>query len=373
MTIQPNNLVSWADPNVSGLKYRQTEIQRQTQALRSKRNEKLRQAARVQSNIVRNQMRLEKTRLQLHSQQHRVNTVENDIGFLQQQIRVKTSDLQKLTTEATKRLRSIYMGERMGWLDMILSAGNLTQMTDQLYFVELIVGNDHELVTTLKKESAALRNQKSLLVNKQVRLKQELTQIHHTKSQIASQISMDMEMKRRLQTDANFYARAERELLSESARIQQRIRALTMVARGGAPVIITGATGSLLWPIRGAITSNFGYRIHPIHRSRLMHTGLDIAGPSGAPVRAADGGVVIEAGWRGGYGKVVMINHGSRNGRNFVTLYGHLSGFAVSRGQSVGKGQTIGYEGSTGYSTGPHLHFEVRLDGAPVNPRPYLP
>jgi murein DD-endopeptidase MepM/ murein hydrolase activator NlpD len=90
-------------------------------------------------------------------------------------------------------------------------------------------------------------------------------------------------------------------------------------------------------------------------------------------VKAADGGVVIEAGWRGGYGKVVMINHGTRNGKNFVTLYGHLSGFAVSKGQAVGKGQTIGYEGSTGYSTGPHLHFEVRLDGAPVNPRPYLP
>lgn len=104
-----------------------------------------------------------------------------------------------------------------------------------------------------------------------------------------------------------------------------------------------------------------------------MHTGLDLAKPRNTPVKAADSGRVIQAGWRGGYGKVVMINHGNKNGKNIVSLYAHLNSWHVSKGQSVTKGQVIGKVGSTGYSTGPHLHFEVRENGRPVNPKKYLP
>ena len=132
-------------------------------------------------------------------------------------------------------------------------------------------------------------------------------------------------------------------------------------------MIIRG-TGRLSWPLLGSLRSRFGYRRHPIHRTYLMHTGLDISGGMGAPIRAADGGRVIFAGWRGGYGKVIMIYHGG----TLVTLYGHMSGYATNTGQNVQKGQVIGYVGSTGYSTGPHLHFETRVNGVPVDPMGYL-
>ena len=123
------------------------------------------------------------------------------------------------------------------------------------------------------------------------------------------------------------------------------------------------------WPLSAPITSGFGYRVHPIHGTRRLHKGIDLSAGSGTAIAAAKGGTVISAGWLGGYGNAVVISHGN----GLTTLYAHQSKVAVSVGQSVGRGQVIGYVGSTGQSTGPHLHFEVRSNGTPVDPRPYLP
>jgi murein DD-endopeptidase MepM/ murein hydrolase activator NlpD len=130
----------------------------------------------------------------------------------------------------------------------------------------------------------------------------------------------------------------------------------------------TWGGGKLGWPVIGRITSEFGYRIRPNFGYRQLHTGIDIAVPSGTPIRAAGDGVVYSAGWKGSYGNAVIIDHGS----GIMTLYGHNSGFAVSTGQTVKRGQVIAYAGSTGNSTGPHCHFEVRVNGTPQNPRAWL-
>jgi murein DD-endopeptidase MepM/ murein hydrolase activator NlpD len=117
-----------------------------------------------------------------------------------------------------------------------------------------------------------------------------------------------------------------------------------------------------MWPIRGPITSGFGMRWG------RMHSGIDIGGPIGMPIHAAKSGTVITSSWMGGYGNAVVISHGG----GFSTLYGHQSRIAVHDGQSVSQGETIGYVGSTGNSTGPHLHFETRVNGTPQNPRNFL-
>ncbi len=123
------------------------------------------------------------------------------------------------------------------------------------------------------------------------------------------------------------------------------------------------------WPLIGRVSSGFGPRVHPIFKTRRMHTGLDIGGRSGEPIYAAKGGTVLSAGWRGGYGNTVVIDHGG----GFSTLYAHQSRMAVGAGQTVQIGEVIGYVGSTGWSTGPHLHYELRLNGKPIDPLPYLP
>lgn len=123
------------------------------------------------------------------------------------------------------------------------------------------------------------------------------------------------------------------------------------------------------WPLVGRLSSGFGPRVHPIFGTRRMHTGLDIGGTAGEPIYAAKAGTVIFAGWRGGYGNAVVIDHGG----GFSTLYAHQSQIGVSAGQLVAIGDVIGYVGSTGWSTGPHLHYELRLNGSPIDPLPYLP
>jgi murein DD-endopeptidase MepM/ murein hydrolase activator NlpD len=127
------------------------------------------------------------------------------------------------------------------------------------------------------------------------------------------------------------------------------------------------ATGVLQWPVVGPVTSPFGWRIHPIFHVRKFHTGIDIGVGYGTPIHAADGGRVIYATWMTGYGNTTIIDHGS----GISTLYAHQSSILISSG-SVTKGQVIGYVGATGYATGPHLHFEVRINGNPVNPLGYL-
>ena len=163
-------------------------------------------------------------------------------------------------------------------------------------------------------------------------------------------------------------------LAAEQARLETLIRerlaaaARARAAKGRSPFVgrRTGdgvSAAGFIWPVRGVITSGYG------PRWGRMHTGIDIAAPSGTPIAAAKGGEVLYADWLGGYGQLVAVDHGD----SVVTLYAHQSKMAVAEGQEVRQGQTVGYVGTTGHSTGNHLHFEVRVDAHPRDPRPYLP
>jgi murein DD-endopeptidase MepM/ murein hydrolase activator NlpD len=150
---------------------------------------------------------------------------------------------------------------------------------------------------------------------------------------------------------------------------QAEIEAQREAARRAAGIVgPQSAPGALAWPVSGTITSPFGYRQNPFGGGMEFHQGLDIAAPMGTTVQAASGGTVISAGWYGGYGNYILIDHGG----GMATGYGHLSQIFVSAGQPVQKGQAIGAVGSTGMSTGPHLHFEVRIAGKPTDPAAYL-
>ncbi|MEV4639203.1 M23 family metallopeptidase [Actinoplanes sp. NPDC049548] len=155
---------------------------------------------------------------------------------------------------------------------------------------------------------------------------------------------------------------------AEEARIQDALRGWDDKNGGGSYV-----GGALLMPVHGWKTSNFGTRYDPYYHVWQLHAGTDIAAPGGTPIHAAAGGRVIRAGWNGGYGKYTCIAHGKKQGRSFSTCYGHQSQINVHPGEYVRRGEVIGRVGTTGASTGYHLHFETRFDGVPKNPLNYLP
>jgi murein DD-endopeptidase MepM/ murein hydrolase activator NlpD len=159
-----------------------------------------------------------------------------------------------------------------------------------------------------------------------------------------------------------YWERALAQMEADSRDIEAQIRRYQRTT--GRVPYSTPWRGSFMRPVSGGVTSGFGYRMHPILGVRRMHTGVDISASAGTPIRAADGGTVIWSGSRGGYGLCVIIDHGG----GMATVYGHCSRLAVGAGNNVRKGDVIGYVGSTGLSTGPHLHFEVRHNGSPINP-----
>lgn len=143
----------------------------------------------------------------------------------------------------------------------------------------------------------------------------------------------------------------------------------TTVPQADALRLGAGQAGRFVWPLRGRISSPFGWRTHPILRERHLHTGLDIAVPEGTPIHAAAAGRVSQVGWSGDYGILIVVDHQG----GYSTYYAHLSRTRVEVGQYVEQGQALGLSGNTGLSTGPHLHFEIREGAVPVDPLIYLP
>lgn len=367
--------------SVQDLRSQQYELERQRRLLRQKKQQTQRQVRAIDLNIGHNQQKLEVAQQQLNYHQGQLQVTQQRMGALETRLEVVAAQARDLAVQTSQRLREIYTGGRLSMLEMVLDAKDIATLLDRLYYRQKMVAQDKALLSELRFKTRELQeNRQQLQQQKQV-LAFNIVKIGDYKNQVSQRLTLDRQLRERYARDAQFYEQAERQLLAESASITMQIRRQLAASRrrthtsgggGGGNIVMPRSTGIFAWPLYGQLTSGFGSRFHPIHHRRIMHTGLDIAAPKGRPVGAADGGEVLYAGWRGGYGKVVMINHNSRNGQSVVTLYGHLSGIAVGIGQTVGKGQTIGYVGSTGYSTGPHLHFEIRLDGVPVNPMGYL-
>jgi len=212
-----------------------------------------------------------------------------------------------------------------------------------------------------------MEDEKVLLQEKQLELESELDQANLLIAQIEANLISERALYDELRAEADAIQRDINAKDEERRREAEKIRLQKMNAVLG--------TGDLMWPVPGyrEITSEFGVRLHPIFRVYRQHTGIDIGAPHGAKVVAADTGTVIISDYNSSYGNYIVISHGaSINGKNVTTLYAHLSSRGVREGAVVVKGDTIGRIGSTGVSTGPHLHFEVSIAGSRVNPRWYL-
>ena len=309
--------------------------------------------------------------------------VENDITLNERQLAEAQKRLEGREAVFYKRVRDIYINGRLSYIDVVIGAKDFSDFANRLEVLKRIIDSDISLIGEIKKERAQIEEHKQKLESDRAKL------VELEKAALAKQAEIEQKKAERnvvlqkAQNDRATAMQAIEELNASSAQVsamlkeRQAARAAAAAAAAAAAQSSGGqgaadnwvqGTGQLGWPVSGEITSPYGYRVHPIYGTTIYHSGIDIGVDEGTPVHAADGGVVVWSGWMGGYGYAVVIDHGN----GLSTLYGHNSELAVDEGQSVAKGQVISYAGSTGNSTGPHVHFEVRVNGDPVDPMGYL-
>ena len=316
--------------------------------------------------LYKNQQKLEQASNNLQQSKNEYANLEIQLKQMEKDLTASVQEFNKANIDMRKRIRQVYKNQRTGMFELILTAKDLNSLLDVLYFEKIVLKRDYARIMAVKAKSQRIALMKKDIEEKKIALSQSIQEINSQQKNIKYAIAQNQSMINKYKTDRKTYERAERELARQSASIQ------SMIARNRGSSTVKISSSGFMKPIGGRITSPFGWRTHPIFNSRTFHSGVDIAGPNRGSIRASNSGKVIYSGWYGGYGKVVILDHGVVNGKPTTTLYAHMSSIRVGQGQFVNKGEVVGYEGTTGYSTGPHVHFEVRINGKPNNPLNYI-
>jgi murein DD-endopeptidase MepM/ murein hydrolase activator NlpD len=286
------------------------------------------------------------------------------------------------------RLRENYERRQATYAQVLIQSRSVHELLTRGYYVRKIVHSDATLVKDIAADVHSIQRDKKALEEQQREERVLAGQFESQKAVYAADLGKKQTLLATVQEVREQAQDELDELESESNAMTSRIRELSEVLRqrqealrreairrrqaGGkpqtgedqAPELPSVFRGHFIRPVPGRITSGFGMRYHPILHVRKLHTGVDFGAPYGTPIHAAAAGVVLLAGYTRGYGNCIIIDHGG----GIATLYGHCSSLGVSEGQSVKQGAVIGRVGATGYATGPHLHFEVRKNGVPVQP-----
>ena len=281
-------------------------------------------------------------------------------------LEVLGKDYEQKSDRLGTRVRDIYMHGQISYLDVLFGAKDFGDLMTRMDLLKRVIHDDYELVHTVLDEKQEIETRQAELEKDKKTQAEEEQKTRAAREVMEQKVAKQKALIEKMKSDKAVFDQQYDELMAASKQIADMIRGshyrVEPSSGGGS------GSGGMIWPISGPITSEFGWRTHPITGDQRFHSGLDIGGDYGIPVHAAQGGTVTYAGWISGHGNTVIIDHGG----GITTLYGHNQSLAVSEGQSVSQGQTISYCGSTGNSTGPHCHFEVRQNGEPVSPYGYL-
>lgn len=358
-------VVFCAVPSYAAQPRSHAEIQKKRTQTRAKIDH-LRWLENLETNkLYKNQQKLEVTYSNLASSKKQYTDAEKKRTSLESHLSTALEEFSDIDFQMRRRIRQIYKTQRKGFFELLLSAQDFNTFLDRLYFEGLVIKSDYNRMRVARQKAREIALLKYNIEEQKRTIARSIKNIGYQKENIQHEIARNQNMIYKLRTDRATYEHAERELARQSASLQ------SMITHSGYSSNINIVSG-FIKPIYGRITSPFGWRRHPIFNSRSFHSGVDIGGPYNGNVRASNAGRVIYAGWYGGYGKVVILDHGQVNGTPTTTLYAHLNSTRVTPGEYVSKGQVVGYEGTTGYSTGPHVHFEVRVNGRPNNPLNYI-
>jgi murein DD-endopeptidase MepM/ murein hydrolase activator NlpD len=380
-----------AAPASGGLYDRKQDIDSQISGLQSKLEQARAREASLSAEIASVSQRIQSLEAEVGDVSTRLVALEEDLALHERKL-ARLTELYELQSERLAFLRSqyglsvkrwgerlvaIYEGGEPSTLDVVLDAESFSDVLDQLDYVSSIAAQDRLIVNHVEGARDHMRELRKrtgktkarvAAVTRVVRIRTE--QQRSLKNQlIAKQRGLTATQRGRrasladVRADARHFAAEAAALQAQSANLAAQIRSAqaATVTYSSSSSDSTPSSSGFVWPVSGSVVSPFGWRWG------RMHEGIDIAAGYGAPVVAAASGSVISAGWMGGYGNLVIVDHGG----GIATAYAHLSSFAVGGG-TVSQGQTVGYVGCTGHCYGPHLHFEVRVNGSAVDPLGYL-
>ncbi|HEU4943413.1 MAG TPA: peptidoglycan DD-metalloendopeptidase family protein [Gaiellaceae bacterium] len=379
-----------AAPASGSLYDRKQQLDQRAQALQSKADAARAREAALRAEIASVSQRIQSLEAEVGDVSTRLASLEEDLALHQRKLeavkalfRLQSERLEYLRGQYTvaqsrlaDRLVSVYEGEDPTTLDIVLEASSFSDALDQLDYLDSIADQDRQVVKhvagardhmrDLKQRTGKTKARVAAITRVvQIRTEQQRAvydQLLISRKGLAQARTAKREGLHAAHEAAEQYEGKAEELLKTSAQLAARINAAqqssTSYSSAGDGTV---SAAGLVWPVGGPVVSGFGWRWG------RMHEGIDIAAGYGTPIRAAASGNVIYAGWMGGYGNLIIIDHGN----GLATAYAHQSSFVVGGG-AVSQGQTIGYVGCTGHCFGPHLHFEVRVNGSPVDPLGYL-
>ena len=308
---------------------------------------------------------------QINEKEASIGVLEVEISETQGKISQKQEELDEKQVQIGEqdeslnlRLRTMYKNGEVGYLEVLLGSSSFTELMTNIDMISRIYEMDEEYLHLLQAQYDQIAAVKQELEDLRENLSQQQNQLEQQKASLSSDKAQAQAMREEILGDIDEYEKMIDDLNATAEQITSLIRA----SSSGSSTTFVGGTFINPAPQYTRISSPYGYRIHPITGTRKLHTGLDLASAMGTKCVAAGSGTVIYAGWYGGYGNTVIIDHGG----GITTLYAHNSALLVSKGQQVTQGQQIAKIGSTGNSTGPHCHFEVRVNGSHTNPTPYL-
>jgi murein DD-endopeptidase MepM/ murein hydrolase activator NlpD len=335
-------------------------LQRNLRAVKESERKISRQLLQLDASVSQAEARLDRV-------SNSMSSTRADLETAEVQCEAAESQLSEQTTRVSDRLLAIYQRHEARPIEVLLGSSSFGDFTNRLYLLNQVVDRDAEILEEYGDARAQAESWREELEVRCRELADLQAKIAKEKRRTASKRRSAEREKESILKDRAAWERALAEKEQDSREIETMLQRRQHTPEGrDRPA--KPWDGKFVMPVNGRVTSRYGYRRHPIYKVRKLHTGLDIAAPHGTPIRSAGDGTVVDARRWGGYGNCIVIGHGSE----LATLYGHCSRLAVTKGQKVTQGQVIGYVGSTGLSTGPHLHFEVRKDGRPTNPKPYM-